>query len=106
MKDEIRKLAALLAGSSKEGGGARLEPESVVVALSALRTYIDKRPFLEAQDSPELFRIELVDSSGSSGQVLAIVRDPVIARAAFDAAQRQHPDRKVVLGRGRMSEPV
>jgi hypothetical protein len=106
MKNEIRKLASQLAESSKEGGGARLGPESVVVALSALRAYVDKLPFLEVRDSPELFRIELADSLGSSGQVLAIIRDPILARAAFDAARRQHPGRKVVLGRGQMSEPV
>jgi hypothetical protein len=106
MDDEICKLAAQLAEASESREGARLEPKSVLVALAALRACRDKRPFPRGQDSPELFQIELVDSLGSPGQVLAVIRDAVTARAAFEAAQKQNPNRTIVLRRPRMSEPV
>jgi hypothetical protein len=106
MDDEIRKLATQLVESSSRGNGAKLEPRSVVVALSALHAYFDKRSFLATDKSPEAFQIELIDDQGLFGQILAIIRDPVIARAAFDEAERRHPGRKIILRPGvrQMSE--
>jgi hypothetical protein len=82
MDDEIRKLAMQLAESSRRGEGARLEPRSVVVALSALRTYVQSRS----------------DKSPTDAQ--ATSRDPVIPRAAFDEARKRRPDTKVIFRPG------
>ena len=108
MDDEIRKLASQLAESSCRGDGAKLEPRSVAVALSALRAYFDKRSSLGSDKSPEGFQIELVDDQRSFRQILAIVQDPVIAHAAFAEAEKQHPGSKIILRpRARqMSEPA
>jgi hypothetical protein len=106
MDDEIRKLATQLAESSRSGDSVKLEPQSVVVALSALHAYFDERSSFGADKPSEGFRIELIDDQGSFKQILAIVRDPVIARAAFAEAEKRHPGRRVVLrpGARQMSE--
>jgi hypothetical protein len=93
MDDETRKLAMQLAESSRRGEGARLEPQSVVVALSALRAYVQSRSPFGADKSPS-------DAQGLVGQTLPTSRDPVIARAASDEAQKQRPDTKVIFRPG------
>jgi hypothetical protein len=106
MDDEIRKLASQLAESSCKGDGAKLEPRSVVVALSALHAYFDKRSSLGAVESSDGFQIELIDDQRSLRQILAIVRDPVIARTAFAEAEKRHPGSQIILrpGARQMSE--
>jgi hypothetical protein len=106
MDDEIRKLATQLAESSRSGDSVKLEPQSVVVALSALHAYFDERSSVGVDKPSEGFRIELIDDQGSFKQILAIVRDPVIARAAFAEAEKRHPGCRVVLrpGTRQMSE--
>jgi len=97
MDDEIRKLAMELAESSRRGEGARLEPRSVAVALSALRAYVEERSPFEADKSPDAFQVGLTEAEGLVGQTLATSRDPVIARAALDEAEKQRPHAKITL---------
>ena len=106
MNDEIRKLAMQLAEASRTGDSAKLEPQSVVVALSALHAYFGQRSSFGTDKSSEAFQIELMDDQGLFGRVLAIIRDPVIARAAFAEAEKRHPGRKIILrpGARQMSE--
>jgi hypothetical protein len=106
MDDEIRNLATQLAESSGRGDGAELEPRSVIAALAALHAYVDRRSSPETEKSPQAFQIELIDDQGLFKQILAIIKDPVIARAAFAEAEKQHPGRKIILrpGARQMSE--
>jgi hypothetical protein len=74
--------------------------------LSALHAYFDKRSSLGADKSSDGFQIELIDDQRSLRQILAIVQDPVIARAAFAEAEKRHPGSKIILrpGARQMSE--
>jgi hypothetical protein len=81
---EIRKLADRLA--QRGSSGARLTPESARLALIALRVNADllDQPSLDLKDHP--WRIEELDSEGQPLEILALVKNAVIARAAYDRA--------------------
>jgi hypothetical protein len=90
---DIRKLADQLAQCSQLGGGAHLAPQSVDVALAALRAYGDMLGPPKIKRTRQMFQIEAMDSRGWPEEVLALVKDALIVRAAFEEAVRRHPDR-------------
>jgi hypothetical protein len=54
-----------------------------------------------AQDEDLPFSIELWDRKGQSRQrVLARAFNSVLARAIFKAAQKEHPERRILMRRG------
>jgi hypothetical protein len=98
--NDIRKLADQLAQYSQRGAGVHLMPQSVDLALAAWRAYGDMLGPPKIKRTRRMFQIEAMDSRGWPQEVLAIVSDDLIARAAFDEAVKQHPDRKIRLRRG------
>ena len=97
VEGEIRKLVGQLTASSHGGRGAKLTPESVNVALAALRAYRDKVTPPLANAAITKFQIEVLDSMGLPQEVLATIVDERIARSALAEAKKRFPDRKIVL---------
>ena len=97
---DIHKLADDLAQQSQAGSGARLTPDAVNIALAALRSHADVLGPPKSVKTRRAFQIEALNSQGWPEEVLAAVNDEVIARAAFEAAVRQHPGRKLRLRQG------
>ena len=97
---DIHKLADQLAQHSQRGAGAHLTPECVDLALAALRAYGDMLGPPKIKRTRQMFQVEAMDSRGWPEEVLAVVRDALIARAAFEEAVKQHPDRKIRLRHG------
>jgi hypothetical protein len=100
VNNNISRLADQLAQYSQQGAGAHLMPESVDLALAALRAYADMLGPPKIKRTRQMFQIEAMDSRGWPQEVLAVVSDPLIAQAAFEEAVRQHPDRRIRLRRG------
>jgi hypothetical protein len=98
--DDMRQLADQLAQASQKGQGARLAPQDVDIALTALRAHAGAMSPPKMKITPQMFQIELLDDQGWPEAVLAVIRDEVIARAAFDEAARQRPNRKLKLRLG------
>jgi hypothetical protein len=69
--------------------------ESARLALIALRVYADllDQPALDLNDRP--WRIEELDSEGRPMEILALAKNAVIARAAYDQAVTQRTGRKL-----------
>jgi hypothetical protein len=100
VNSDIRKLADQLAQDSQRGEGAHLPPESVDLALAALRAYADMLGPPKIKRTRRMFQIEVMDERGWPQEVLAVISDGTVAQAAYDEAVKQHPDRKVRLRRG------
>jgi hypothetical protein len=81
----IPDLAALIERTAGQSGtGVRLTPEEVQTALSVLRSHLD---WTANTASDQLYRVESVGPDGAAAE-LAVVADPTIARAAYEAAER------------------
>jgi hypothetical protein len=68
--------------------------------MIALRVYADllDQPSIEMSEHP--WRIEELDSEGRPLEILALVKNAVIARAAYDKAVTQRAGRKLQLRQG------
>jgi hypothetical protein len=97
---EVHQLVDHLTQSSQKGVGARLRPQDVDIALMALKAGVGMMAAPKIKLTPRTFQIELLDRHGWPEQVLAVVRDETIARAAFDEAIKQQPGRKIRLRLG------
>ena len=93
--EQIRKLADRPA--QRGAWGARLTPECARLALIALRVYADllDQPSLDLSNHP--WRTAGLNSGGRSLEILAPVKNAVIARAAFEQAVIQRTNRKLHL---------
>jgi hypothetical protein len=96
----IHKLADQLAQHSQQGSGAHLAPQSVDLALAALRAYADMLGPPRIKRTRRMFQIEALDDRGWPQEALAVVSDEHIARAAFEEAVKQRPGCKIRLRRG------
>jgi hypothetical protein len=96
----VRQLVDQLVQSSQRGAGAHLTPEDVDRALVALRAHAGMVGAPKIKLTRRTFQIELMDGQGWPEEVLAVVRDDPIARAAFDEAVKQRPGRKIRLRHG------
>jgi hypothetical protein len=100
MIEEIRNLAGRLKKGSARGGGAKLKPAEVEIALLALRAMT--APAGDAAHRAEsVFEIELLDAQSWPLQILAASKIEGVARAAFKTAASVRPGQKIRLRRGR-----
>jgi hypothetical protein len=84
-RSPIPDLAALIEQTARRPGtGVRLTAAEVQTALSILRSHLD---WTANTATDQLYRVESVGPDGSAAE-LAVVADPVIARAAYEAAER------------------
>jgi hypothetical protein len=97
---DVRRLSEELLRQSRKGSGADLTPEEVDVALAALRSMagIAVQKNLDRRNRP--LQVELLDDQGWSVEMLAILVDEPVARAAFAAAVKQRPERRIMLRHG------
>jgi hypothetical protein len=86
-----------IASPQRGSSGARLTPESARLAMIALRVYADllDQPSIDMNEHP--WRIEELDSEGRPLEILALAKNAVIARAAYDQAVIQRTGRKLHL---------
>jgi hypothetical protein len=92
----IQRLAARLEQAIRNGGqGVCLAAEEVHTALDVLRS---RRNLSSCVSEDRLYRVERIGADGVIAE-LAVVSDPVVARAAYDAAL-QTTAGKLVLRRG------
>jgi hypothetical protein len=94
---DIHRLVDQLTQSSQEGKGVHLLPQDVDMVLAVLKAHAGMIVAPKIKLTSRTFQIELLDKHGWPGEVLAVVRDGLIARAAFDAAVNQRSSNKIRL---------
>jgi hypothetical protein len=90
----LRRLSEQLRRAAHVSDGARLAPAEVGIALAALRSAIETAQVERKGDS---FQIESLDEEGWPLEVLAVVNEELLARAAFARALSGVPKRKMRL---------
>ena len=88
--------AALIERTARQQGeGVHLTAEEVQTALSVLRAELERTASAAADHR---YRVESIGADGVAAE-LAVVIDPILARAAYDAAEGA-PGAKLILRRG------
>jgi hypothetical protein len=95
---DVRKLADRLAARS--GSGAKLTAESAHLAMVALRVYADllEQPAIDDLGAP--YKIETLNSSGDTDEIMSLCRNILVAQAAFEEGVKQRPGRDLRLRKG------
>lgn len=95
---EIRQLADRLA--RRAGSGARLTPESAKLAMIALRVYADllEQPSIDGEDRP--YEVAVFDANDHRVEIIALCRNALIGKAAYEEAVKQRPRQHIMLTRG------
>ena len=92
----IPDFAALIERTAgRHGEGVHLTAEEVQTALSVLRSELDRTASAAADHR---YRVESIGTDGVAVE-LAVVLDPILARAAYDAAEGA-PGSRLILRRG------